>query len=89
MNTDHAQHPSTPASTRPRFARVGVQLRQLICGLHGHDALRHFEQGRVSLLCPSCGYNSPGWNIKDEQPQPDTARPRMVRIPLVGQRRVA
>jgi hypothetical protein len=63
----------------------------MICGLHGHDALLHFERGRMSLLCSSCGYESPGWEVKANQrtpaaPQP---QPRIVRLPLVGQRRVA
>lgn len=37
------------------------RLRQFFCGLGGHDALRHFEAGRVSLLCTSCGHETPGW----------------------------
>jgi hypothetical protein len=65
-------------------------LRQLICGLHGHDALLHFGQGRMSLQCTSCGYETPGWDV-NAAPEP-TARqsqPRMVSLPLVGERRAA
>jgi hypothetical protein len=39
------------------------QVRQFICGLHGHDALLHFDQSHVSLLCVVCGHESPGWNV--------------------------
>jgi hypothetical protein len=65
-------------------------MRQLICGLHGHDALLHFDHGRMSLLCTSCGYESPGWDVKEApvRRQHAEASP-MVRLPLVGERRVA
>jgi hypothetical protein len=62
-----------------------------LCGLHGHDALLHFDHGRISLLCTSCGYESPGWDVKgvparrEEQLEPR----RLVRLPLVRERRVA
>jgi len=46
------------------MARLGGHLRQWMCGLHGHDELLHFEQGRISLQCVSCGYQSPGWEVK-------------------------
>jgi hypothetical protein len=41
------------------LSRVKLKLRQGICGLHGHDSLLHFDGGHVSLLCSSCGYESP------------------------------
>ena len=71
--------------------RAGLQVRQFFCGLHGHDALLHFDEGRISLLCASCGHESPGWEfgrraVRSERaaaPQPT------VRLPLVGERRVA
>ena len=67
------------------------QLRQFICGLHGHDALLHFEQGRISLQCTSCGYETPGWDVKGraEVEAPMTAKPRMAQVQLVRQRRAA
>jgi hypothetical protein len=34
------------------------------CGLRGHDALLHFEQGRISMKCTSCPYETPGWDCK-------------------------
>jgi hypothetical protein len=71
--------------------RVGAQVRQFICGLHGHDALLHFGDGRVSLLCSSCGYETPGWDVKGSSARREAAapKPRVVRMPLVNERRVA
>ena len=70
--------------------RVGAHVRQFVCGLHGHDSLLHFGDGRVSLLCSSCGYETPGWDVKGSGARRDaTAAPRVVRMPMVGERRVA
>jgi hypothetical protein len=64
------------------------KARQFVCGLHGHDALLHFEQGRMSLQCTSCGYETPGWDLKGTDA---TARDssRVVHMPLVRERRAA
>jgi len=67
------------------------KARQLVCGLHGHDALLHFEQGRMSLQCTSCGYETPGWDL-NRKATDATARgdsSRVVGMPLVGERRAA
>lgn len=40
------------------------RLQQMMCGLHGHDAVLHFERNRLSLQCLSCGLESPGWAIE-------------------------
>ena len=90
MVTDSAQHHSVP--TTPGFlTRAGEQVRQFICGLYGHDSLLHFEQGRLSLLCPSCGHETPGWDVKNAPVQRQVAAPkrRIIRMPLVGERRIA
>jgi hypothetical protein len=72
---------------------VTDKVRQFLCGLHGHDALLHFEHGRMSLQCTSCGYETPGWDLRTGDKEPQTAEfkssSRLVRVPLVGQRRVA
>jgi hypothetical protein len=71
---------------------VGESVRQFICGLHGHDSLLHFEEGRMSLLCSSCGHETPGWDVKAAPMQRDVAEAaprRVMRMPLVGERRVA
>jgi hypothetical protein len=68
---------------------VTGRVRQFLCGLHGHDALLHFEHGRMSLQCTSCGYETPGWDLKTKQ-RPQTAESsQVVRMPLVDHRRVA
>ena len=67
-----------------------TKVRQMICGLHGHDALLHFEQGRISLQCTSCGYETPGWDLKANEVTPEEApASRFIRLPLLGERRVA
>ena len=74
------------------LSRVKLKLRQGICGLHGHDSLLHFDGGHVSLLCSSCGYESPGWDVGGARaPQPVASRPRVavVHLPYAGERRVA
>ena len=67
------------------------QVRRFICGLHGHDALLHFEQGRMSLQCTSCGYETPGWDLKRDAVRSNKidAPRQVVRMPLVSERRVA
>ena len=72
---------------------VTDKVRQFVCGLHGHDALLHFEHGRMSLRCTSCGYETPGWDLRaSEEPPRQTAAfesSRVMRIPFVRQGRVA
>lgn len=73
--------------------RATVRVRRFVCGLSGHDSMLHFEQGRISLLCSTCGHRTPGWEVGTRGPQPcrpQTARRlRVVRLPLADQRRVA
>jgi hypothetical protein len=45
------------------FEQATRHVRQFICGLHGHDALFHFDRRHISLVCVACGYESPGWNL--------------------------
>ncbi|MBI2186227.1 MAG: hypothetical protein HYU37_03770 [Acidobacteria bacterium] len=72
--------------------RASKHVRRFLCGLHGHDALLHFEQGRLSLICASCGHETPGWDLTGappRAPEPAAAPRRLVRLPLLGERRVA
>ena len=84
----------TNAPAQPPIGLIGRaagHVRQFLCGLHGHDALLHFEQGRISLQCTSCGYQTPGWDVKGvpaHAEEPQTAR-HIIRLPLIGERRVA
>jgi len=72
------------------LSRVGEQLRQFICGLHGHDSLLHFGDGRVSLLCSSCGHETPGWDVKGAARRGAVRpEPHVVHMPFASERRVA
>jgi hypothetical protein len=87
-----AQHRTmaTPHATTALFARMVGHVRQFICGLHGHDALLHFGPGRLSLQCTSCGYETPGWDVKGNPARTTTApKARIVQMPLVRHRRIA
>jgi hypothetical protein len=90
MSMDSALHQGHSEASG-MMTRVGEQLRQLICGLHGHDSLMHFEKDRVSLLCSSCGYETPGWDVKGKPAGQETRTPerRVAQIPFIGERRVA
>ena len=59
----HAIAPSQP--TGSTLARAADRVNQFFCGLHGHDSLLlHVDNGRMSLHCVSCGYDTPGWDLK-------------------------
>jgi len=49
-------------------AAVLDRIGQLVCGIHGHDNLIHFEQYRMFLKCVSCGHESPGWRLPNRRP---------------------
>jgi hypothetical protein len=51
-------------------ARSLARLRQLYCGLHGHDHLLQFRAERMFLECVSCGHESPGWELTEAPPKP-------------------
>jgi hypothetical protein len=51
------------------LARLFHGIRKLWCGFHGHDALLHFHDNRVALVCASCGYESPGWDVGQRRPR--------------------
>jgi hypothetical protein len=80
---------ATPQVSAGFFGRMLVHVRQFFCGLHGHDTLLHFGQGRLSLQCVSCGYETPGWDVKGDPNRTIIQKPRIVHMRLVRQRRVA
>jgi hypothetical protein len=89
---DAERNIATATESNNLFSRATVQMRQFVCGLHGHDALLHFERGRISLLCASCGHESPGWDLSASASQPheaDARRARVTAVPFVRQRRAA
>jgi|SRR5437588_2789061 len=75
-------------------ARAMEWIRQTYCGLHGHDAMLHFEKERLFLQCVSCGHRTPGWDL-NETLRPAAAvrtearRPAVMRPHLVSARRIA
>jgi len=93
MRTESGK-PRTGAPAQPPISLVGRaagHVRQFLCGLHGHDALLHFEQGRISLECTSCGYQTPGWDVNPVAAQTEAPQParHIIRLPLISERRVA
>ena len=89
MVTDSSTQHEVKAGAEGVVARAGLHVRQFICGLHGHDALLHFDQGRISLLCTSCGYESPGWEVKAAPTGRARAHMGPVRLPFLRHRRAA
>ena len=43
-------------------AKMGVWVRQSLCGLQGHDRYLHVDGSRVTLRCVGCKHDSPGWD---------------------------
>lgn len=69
------------------------RLRQMFCGLHGHDNLLQFEQERMFLKCVSCGHQTPGWSLNEAPPtvtaRGDARRHTVVQPRFMGVRRIA
>lgn len=51
-----------------------MRLRQILCGLIGHDLYRHFTPERVSLRCVACQAETPGWSIASNGAAPKSIR---------------
>jgi hypothetical protein len=58
-----------PIADRSVVARAVTRLNQTLCGLTGHDSLRHLSGTRVSMRCMSCGHESPGWEVAGRGPR--------------------
>lgn len=75
------------------FARLTERFRQMLCGLHGHDAMLQFEHERMFLRCVSCGHETSGWELTETPPtvtvRGDARRHAIVRPKLVTARRIA
>jgi len=48
--------------------RVLGRVREIFCGLHGHEDLLQFEHDRMFLRCLSCGHESSGWELDETPP---------------------
>ena len=74
-------------------ARLLERIRQLICGMHGHDTLLHFEHDRMFLRCVSCGHQTSGWELTEAPPtitvRGDARRHAIIRPKLVSARKIA
>jgi hypothetical protein len=75
--------------------RVIDRVRQVLCGLHGHDTLLQFEGDRMFLRCVSCGHETPGWEINGAPPttavvvRHEPSGAPIMRPQLIRERRVA
>ena len=73
--------------------RVMDRVRQMLCGLHGHDSMLQFERDRMFLRCVSCGHETPGWELNETAPVVTTVRAEtrepLVQSHLIRARRVA
>ena len=76
MVTNYPQQLSNATEVASRHAsegsfvgRLANRVGQIICGLHGHDSVLHFEGNRVMMRCTSCGHDTPGWEISGKGPR--------------------
>jgi hypothetical protein len=80
-----SRHGGLPsADDRPMPVRVAAFVEPLVssgrrafCALRGHELLLHFEPNRLSLRCPICGAETPGWQL-DPRSDLRLDRPRVV-----------
>lgn len=91
MGAAHQAATTTPNAEYGTVSRAVQQVRQFMCGLHGHDSLLHFESGRLSLQCASCGHETPGWDLNRTAARVGLGTPKdgVLRMPMIHQRRVA
>jgi hypothetical protein len=54
----------------PHTQQVGVmdRVREIFCGIHGHEHLLQFQADRMYLRCLSCGHESSGWKLNEARP---------------------
>ncbi len=55
--------------SRSFWSRAFGHLQSAVCGLHGHDPVLQFTDGRVFLRCTSCGFETPGWKTGERRPR--------------------
>jgi hypothetical protein len=75
---------------RPESSSVLDRVREMFCGLQGHNHLLQFRRDRLYLKCASCGQESPGWELKGSR-RPDAPadeRSKTIRA-LLDERRIA
>jgi hypothetical protein len=62
----------TPVSIRYWLAAAALWVRQLVCGVRGHDMLLRTSSTRIFLECAGCAHQSHGWQL-DVRPRFRTA----------------
>jgi hypothetical protein len=86
-------HRTQTALTEGFRERVLGRVREMLCGLRGHDDLLQFQRDRMFLKCFSCGHETSGWELNQTPPtllsRRDTRRLTIDRPLLIGARRVA
>jgi hypothetical protein len=60
------------------------RINRFICGLSGHTPLLHFENGRMTLQCDSCGYETPGWDLRPTPRVEEEAGPEAMLVSRRG-----
>lgn len=73
MVTNYPQHLTATSAGRESagsvFTKLTTWIAQRLCGVRGHEALRHFEDKRVTMRCTLCGHETPGWEIAQRGPR--------------------
>lgn len=64
--TASSDGPHVPATSL--LARATRRIGRVLCGLRGHDELRHYEGTRVVMRCTNCGHDTPGWDTSGRAP---------------------
>jgi len=59
----------TVERTSDVLARTATRFARVMCGMRGHDEVRHYEGRRVMMRCTSCGHDTPGWEITGRGPR--------------------
>jgi hypothetical protein len=73
---------------RALLHRIVTVTHHLLCGARGHEMVRHFEPGRLSLRCLLCGAETSGWTLAVGRAGRHPARAVSPAIPFViGARR--
>ena len=96
INRTRPDEAATPSLFVRIFNAVARQFARLLCGLHGHLILLHYEPNKLSLQCSFCGYETEGWEVgrpmaarrQANNPQARPDRRRMLR-PLPTNARLA
>jgi len=79
-DTDAKSQPEVQFSLGRWCASVVRHVSQLLCGLHGHLIVMHFEPHKLSLHCAWCGYQSHGWDIGQVPARRRVERRRVPRV---------